>query len=39
MVKLALEDGVSKPQICNDLGISRTSLYRITADSKHKAQA
>ena len=31
MVKLALENGVSKPQICKDLGISRTSLYRIIA--------
>jgi len=32
MVKLALENGVSKPQICKDLGISRTSLYRIIGD-------
>jgi DNA invertase Pin-like site-specific DNA recombinase len=32
MVKLALANGVSKPQICKDLGISRTSLYRIIAD-------
>ncbi|MDN3705508.1 helix-turn-helix domain-containing protein [Marivivens donghaensis] len=31
MVKLALENGVSKPQICRDLGISSTSLYRIIA--------
>ena len=31
MVKLALANGVSKPQICKDLGISRTSLYRIIA--------
>ena len=37
MVKLALENGVSKPQICKDLGISRTSLYRIIADSKKEA--
>lgn len=34
MVKLALENGVSKPQICKDLGISRTSLYRIIAELK-----
>ncbi|MDC0135441.1 recombinase family protein [Sulfitobacter sp.] len=34
MVKLALANGVSKPQICKDLGISRTSLYRIMADMK-----
>ena len=39
MVKLALENGVSKAQICQDLGISRTSLYRIIADSKHGANA
>ena len=32
MVKLALEKGVSKAQICRDLGISKTSLYRIIAD-------
>ena len=32
MVKLALANGVSKPQICKDLGISRTSLYRIVGD-------
>ena len=32
MVKLALANGVSKPQICKDLGISRTSLYRIIAE-------
>ena len=34
MVKLALENGVSKPQICKDLAISRTSLYRIIAKLK-----
>ena len=34
MVKLALANGVSKPQICKDLGISRTSLYRIIGDLK-----
>ena len=34
MVKLALDNGVSKPQICKDLGISRTSLYRIIGDLK-----
>ena len=34
MVKLALENGVSKPQICKDLGISRTSLYRNIAELK-----
>ena len=34
MVKLALENGVSKPQICKDLGISRTSLYRIIGELK-----
>ena len=32
MVKLALDKGVSKAQICRDLGISKTSLYRIIAD-------
>ena len=34
MVKLALANGVSKPQICKDLGISRTSLYRIIGELK-----
>ena len=29
MVKLALDEGVSKAQICRDLQISKTSLYRI----------
>ena len=33
MVKLALANGVSKPQICKDLGISRTSLYRIIGNT------
>ena len=32
MVKLALDEGVSKAQICRDLGISKTSLYRIMRD-------
>ena len=32
MVKLALEKGVSKAQICRDLEISKTSLYRIIGD-------
>ena len=32
MVKLALEKGVSKAQICRDLQISKTSLYRIIGD-------
>jgi DNA invertase Pin-like site-specific DNA recombinase len=34
MVKLALDKGVSKAQICRDLEISKTSLYRIIADMK-----
>ena len=34
MVKLALENGVSNVQICKDLEIGRTSLYRIIADLK-----
>ena len=29
MVKLALDEGVSKSQICRDLQISKTSLYRV----------
>ena len=37
MVKLALANGVSKPQICKDLGISRTSLYRIIGDMNGSA--
>ena len=32
MVKLALDQGVSKAQICRDLEISKTSLYRIIGD-------
>jgi len=32
MVKLALDKGVSKAQICRDLEISKTSLYRIIGD-------
>jgi DNA invertase Pin-like site-specific DNA recombinase len=35
MVKLALDKGVSKAQICKDLEISKTSLYRIIGDMKH----
>ena len=35
MVKLALDKGVSKAQICKDLEISKTSLYRIIGDVKH----
>lgn len=35
MVKLALDKGVSKAQICKDLEISKTSLYRIIGDKKH----
>ena len=34
MVKLALDKGVSKAQICKDLEISKTSLYRIIGDVK-----
>ena len=34
MVKLALAQGVSKAQICWDLDISNTSLYRIISESK-----
>jgi transposase-like protein len=29
MVKLALDEGVSKAQVCRDLQISKTRLYRI----------
>ena len=32
LVKLALEKGVSKAQICRDLEISKTSLYRIIGE-------
>ena len=32
MVKLALDQGVSKAQICRDLEISKTSLYRIIGE-------
>lgn len=32
MVKLALDQGVSKAQICRDLQISKTSLYRIIGE-------
>ena len=28
MVKLALDKGISKAQVCRDLDISKTSLYR-----------
>ena len=34
MVKLALAQGVSKAQICRDLDISKTSLYRIIGELK-----
>ena len=34
VVKIALEKSVSKAQICRDLEISKTSLYRIIADMK-----
>ena len=34
MVKLALEKGISKTQICRDLGINKTSLYRIIGELK-----
>ena len=34
MVKLALDKGVSKAQICRDLEISKTSLYRIIGEMK-----
>ena len=34
MVNLALEKGVSKAQICRDLDISKTSLYRIIGELK-----
>ena len=34
MVKLALDKGVSKAQICRDLETIKTSLYRIMADVK-----
>ena len=32
MVKLALAQGIRKAQICRDLDISKTSLYRIIGD-------
>ena len=32
MVKLALDQGVNKAQICRDLQISKTSLYRIIGE-------
>ena len=32
MVKLALDEGVNKAQICRDLQISKTSLYRIIGE-------
>ena len=34
MVKLALAQGVSKAQMCRDLDISKTSLYRIIGELK-----
>ena len=32
LVKLALDKGISKAQICRDLDISKTSLYRIIGE-------
>ncbi|MDA8771091.1 recombinase family protein [Planktomarina temperata] len=32
MVRLALDEGVSKAQICRDLQISKTSLYRVIGE-------
>jgi transposase-like protein len=32
MVRLALDKGISKAQICRDLEISKTSLYRIIGE-------
>jgi len=37
MIKLVLENGLRKPQICKDLGIRKTSLYRIIADIAKEA--
>ena len=34
MVKLALDKGISKAQICRDLDISKTSLYHIIGKLK-----
>ena len=34
LVKLALDKGISKAQICRDLDISKTSLYRIIGKLK-----
>jgi len=34
MVKLALDKGISKAQICRDFDISKTSLYRIIGELK-----
>ena len=34
MVKLALDQGISKAQVCRDLDISKTSLYRIIGELK-----
>ena len=34
MVKLALDKGISKAQVCRDLDISKTSLYRIIGELK-----
>ena len=33
MIKLVLENGLRKPQICKDLGVRRTSLYRIIGNT------
>ena len=32
MVRFALDKGISKAQICRDLEISKTSLYRIIGE-------
>ena len=32
MLKLALDKGISKAQICRDLDISKTSLYGIISE-------
>ena len=34
MVKLVLDKGISKAQICRDLDLSKTSLYRIIGELK-----
>jgi len=34
MVKLALDKGISKAQVCRDLDTIKTSLYRIIGELK-----